>query len=181
MFSHSQQLSQFWYNEKTKEHLASVCRQCKIASGNSINFRVALLSCPSLYESIKAANADGTVHIFEYDKRFAAYGSDFVHYDYNKGSSADYMQEFSNSFDLVIADPPFLSEECIEKIGNIIKNIAKSNGRIVLCSGMVVADWATKYIHLKKCEFEPQHERNLGNEFVSYANFELDEFIKNVS
>lgn len=91
------------------------------------------------------------------------------------------MQKFHNSFDLVIADPPFLSEECIEKIGKIIQNVTKPNGRIILCSGQVVADWAFKYINLKRCAFEPQHERNLGNEFASYASFELDEFIKNVS
>lgn len=174
----AQQLSQFWYNAETKRMLAAVCRQCQPAKGRN-HLRVALLSCPSLYDSVRAANAaPGIVHIFEYDNRFAAYGSDFVHYDYNLAGQPEYLGHFDGYFDLVIADPPFLSAECIEKISTIIRRLVEpETGRIILCSGEVVADWADKFMNLRRCAFRPEHERNLGNEFTSYANFDLDELI----
>lgn len=40
----------------------------------------------------------------------------------------------ANSYDLVIADPPFLSEECLTKTAVTIKYLAKQ--KIILCTGM---------------------------------------------
>lgn len=39
----------------------------------------------------------------------------------------------SNFYDLVIADPPFLSDECLTKTALTIKFLAKKD--IVLCTG----------------------------------------------
>lgn len=114
------------------------------------------------------------VKIFEFDKRFSAYGDDFVFYDFNNAEETGYLQEFTESFNLIIADPPFLSEECITKISKIINNLQKLTTKVVFCSGAVAEPWLTKCLQLKKCNFKPTHERNLGNEFVSYANFDLD-------
>lgn len=43
--------------------------------------------------------------LFEYDKRFASLG-DFVYYDYNEPQ--EILEEYHHSFDVVIADPPYL-------------------------------------------------------------------------
>lgn len=88
------------------------------------------------------------------------------------------MQDLWQHFDLIIADPPFLSEECITKVTKIIKNLLKPEAKIIFCSGEVVESWLTANLNIKKCNFRPEHERNLGNEFVSYANFNLDNFVK---
>lgn len=169
-------MSQFWYNDKTKRTLAELTTRCKQTDGSQL--RVALLSSPSLYDYVRAANADGIVHLFEYDQRFSAYGSDFVQYDYNLANEPDYLSQFAGYFDLIIADPPFLSEECIEKISLIIKLLTKpTTGKILLCSGDVVEKWAQQFMQLQRCRFQPEHERNLGNAFASYANFDLDVLI----
>lgn len=42
----------------------------------------------------------------------------------------------SSGFDLVIADPPFLSEECLTKTTETIKFLSKKN--IVLCTGNIL-------------------------------------------
>lgn len=115
-----------------------------------------------------------SVTLFEFDQRFASIGEDFKHFDYNRATEDGYLEEFRESFDLIIADPPFLSEECIEKMGTVVRRIAKPDCRTVLCSGRAVQEWAKKFLGLDICKFEPQHERNLGNEFASYANFDLD-------
>lgn len=72
------------------------------------------------------------VVLFEYDKRFAVYGSDFTFYDYN--SPMDIPKQFQKSFDIVVADPPFLSEECLDKTSQTIKFLAKD--KIILCTGI---------------------------------------------
>uniref|UniRef100_A0A1B0CSN1 Uncharacterized protein n=1 Tax=Lutzomyia longipalpis TaxID=7200 RepID=A0A1B0CSN1_LUTLO len=69
--------------------------------------------------------------------------------------------------------------ECIARTSEILRHVAKSSGKIILCSGTVVTQWAEKYLQLKPCNFQPKHKRNLGNEFASFANFNLDTFIRN--
>lgn len=90
------------------------------------------------------------------------------------------MDYFASQFDLIIIDPPFLSEECLSKTATIAKKLSKPSAKLILCSGKTVQEWADRYFGLKLCEFKPQHERNLGNEFVSYANFDLDGYISRV-
>ncbi len=166
-----QQLSQFWYNDKTKQILSGVCKKLVCSGGD---LKIALLSCPSLYDHIRKVNADNIVRLFEFDKRFSCYGQDFVFYDYK---DVTIYPEYQQYFDIVLMDPPFLSEECIEKLADIVKRISKPTSKIILCSGEVVEDWAHKYLGLRKCRFQPEHERNLGNIFASYANFQLDDLI----
>ncbi|XP_062545883.1 protein-lysine N-methyltransferase CG9154 isoform X2 [Armigeres subalbatus] len=173
-FEENWQLSQFWYNEETKVNLTRIVSHFK-AMFETDEFRVALLSSPSLYHHVK--KVVNNVTLFEFDQRFASIGQDFKHFDYNRATERDYLEEFRESFDLIIADPPFLSEECIEKMGSIVHKLAKPNCRIVLCSGYAVREWAKKFLHLDICKFEPQHERNLGNEFASYANFDIDSLL----
>ncbi|XP_049531925.1 protein-lysine N-methyltransferase CG9154 [Anopheles darlingi] len=176
-FEENWQLSQFWYNESTKQAIASVVQSLQKSSAVPENtFRVALLSAPSVYKIVSEINANAM--LFEFDERFSCHGHHFHQYDYNRADEMNYLDEFRESFDLIIADPPFLSEECIEKMGIMMKKIAKPNCKLLLCSGAVVHDWAKKYIGVTMCEFQPEHERNLGNEFRSYANFDLDSIIK---
>ncbi|XP_050318772.1 protein-lysine N-methyltransferase CG9154 [Bactrocera neohumeralis] len=178
MFEEDWQLSQFWYSESTKQALGKLVSKLLGEQENETNvnnYRIALLSCPSLYTTVKQVH--NNVRIFEFDKRFSAYGDDFVFYDFNNAEEIGYLQEYKESFDLIIADPPFLSEECITKMSKIISNLQKPTTKVVFCSGAVVEPWLTNCLQLKKCSFEPTHERNLGNEFVSYANFQLDNYL----
>lgn len=115
--------------------------------------------------------------IFEYDERFAAFGDDFIQYDYSNAVEDDYLDEYSEYFDLIIADPPFLSEECIEKVSNLIKRFSKPNSKVIFCSGEVVQIYVEKFLNLKRNTYEPKHHRNLGNVFASFSNFNLDEYI----
>ncbi|TMW44226.1 hypothetical protein DOY81_010698 [Sarcophaga bullata] len=175
-FEEDWQLSQFWYSSATKQTLGSVVSKLLKDKTDKSSFSIALLSCPSLYSTIKEIHEN--VKIFEFDKRFSAYGDDFVFYDFNEADNENYLQDLWQQFDLIIADPPFLSEECITKVSKIIKNLLKPEAKIIFCSGEVVEPWLTANLTINKCNFRPEHERNLGNEFVSYANFNLDDFVK---
>jgi 16S rRNA G966 N2-methylase RsmD len=76
------------------------------------------------------------VTLFEFDKRFAVYGKDFILYDYN--TPLDIPCHFARNFDVVVVDPPFLSEECLNKTAVTVKFLAKH--KIILCTGLYFCD-----------------------------------------
>ena len=90
--------------------------------------------------------------LLEYDKRFATVAEkDFVYNDYNSpmtfgqivaGESEACLRD---SFDVVIADPPFLSEECLTKTSVTVKYLAKKEAKLLVCTGTFVMgdiEWA---------------------------------------
>ncbi|KAM3933054.1 EEF1A lysine methyltransferase 1 [Leptodactylus fuscus] len=160
------QLSQFWYSDETALSLA---KEAIEASGK--NGRIACVSAPSVYQKLKGLVGDDvTVYLLEYDKRFSVYRDEFVFYDYNNPVDLpERLQE--HSFDMVLADPPYLSEECLQKTAKTIQYLTK--GKILLCTGAVMEDLATQILGLKMCKFIPKHNRSLANEFRCFANYEI--------
>ena len=162
-------MSQFWYDSETSKYLAN-----QIIQNINKDGKVACISCPTLYfqlhqmkmEDNNLANVD--LKLFEFDSRFSIL-QDFLFYDYRTPLLA--CKNFKKaSFDLVVADPPFLSQECLEKISQTILFLAKD--KIILNTGLVVENIVTKYLCLKKCShFTPRHQSNLGNKFACFTNF----------
>lgn len=74
-----------------------------------------------------------TVDLFEFDKRFDAFGSCFFFYDYKDPENV--APECVGRYNVVMVDPPFLSEECLEKVSITVKKILAPGGKIILCSG----------------------------------------------
>uniref|UniRef100_A0A3Q2GZW7 EEF1A lysine methyltransferase 1 n=1 Tax=Equus caballus TaxID=9796 RepID=A0A3Q2GZW7_HORSE len=131
---------------------------------------IACVSAPSVYQKLRELHReDFSVYIFEYDKRFAIYGEEFIFYDYN--NPLDLPEKIAaHSFDIVIADPPYLSEECLRKTSETIKYLTQ--GKILLCTGAVMQEEAAKLLGVKMCKFIPEHTRTLANEFRCYVNYD---------
>ncbi|CAG9818493.1 unnamed protein product [Phaedon cochleariae] len=168
IFEEDWQLSQFWYDDHTIEVLIDVA--IKVVGFNG---KIALVSCPTLYRPLREKSTNCEITLFEYDRRFAAYGEDFIFYDYK--SPLGIQRDKADYYDLVIADPPFLSEECLTKTAVTVRYLTKN--KIILCTGAVMADLANRLLDLKKCSFEPKHKNNLGNAFCCYSNFDMDSFL----
>lgn len=95
--------------------------------------RIACVSTPSVYQKLRELHReDVAVYIFEYDRRFAIYGEEFIFYDYNNPLNFP-VNIVPHSFDIVIADPPYLSEECLRKTSETIKYLTQD--KILLCTG----------------------------------------------
>lgn len=161
------QLSQFWYNEQTAVALANEVLRA------SHNRRIACISCPTLFaklvEIAQSKQVDCDVYLLEFDRRFEVYGSSFVYYDYN--SPLNLPQPLTaHSFGIVVADPPFLSEECLCKVAQTITFLAQD--KVILCTGAVMEELALKLLNVRPCGFTPRHNRNLANEFLCYTNYE---------
>ncbi|XP_075275086.1 EEF1A lysine methyltransferase 1 isoform X2 [Opisthocomus hoazin] len=158
------QLSQFWYSDETASCLAN---EAVVAAGEG--GRIACVSAPSVYQKLKEQDRkDFSVYILEYDRRFAVYGEEFIFYDYNHPLNLP-ENLLPHSFDIVIADPPYLSEECLQKTAETIKYLTK--GKILLCTGAIMEEQAAQHLGVKICKFIPKHSRNLANEFRCYVNY----------
>ncbi|XP_061580332.1 EEF1A lysine methyltransferase 1 [Cololabis saira] len=160
-------MSQFWYSEETAVQLAEeVIREA--GEGG----RIACVSSPSVYQKLKQGAVHGSDQVLavvlEYDRRFSAYGDDFIFYDYNEPLSLPSCVE-PQSFDVVLADPPYLSEECLRKVAETIKYLSKD--KVLLCTGAVMENLARDLLDLNMCSFLPKHNRNLSNEFRCFVNY----------
>ncbi|XP_044298421.1 EEF1A lysine methyltransferase 1 isoform X2 [Varanus komodoensis] len=159
------QLSQFWYDTETALRLAN---EAVRAAGR--NGKIACVSAPSIYQKLKELNyKDFSACVLEYDQRFSVHGTDYVFYDYKNPLNLP-ANLAAHSFDIVLADPPYLSEECLRKTAETIKYLTK--GKILLCTGSVMEEYAAKFLGVKMCKFIPKHTRNLANEFRCYTNYD---------
>jgi hypothetical protein len=97
-------------------------------------YRIACISCPTLYRQLKSSMPHNCSAVcLEYDTRFRIFGKDFVPYDYNQ--PLDLPPEFEGAFDIVVADPPFLSEECLRKTALTVRYLMKKN--VIVCTGVL--------------------------------------------
>lgn len=157
------QLSQFWYTDETAQRLAE-----EVLSLAGKEGRIACISAPTAYKKITEIKPDTcNVKCLEFDKRFQIYGDDFQFYDYKE--PLNLPLDWKESFDIVIADPPFLSEECLCKTAVTAKFLTK--GKIILCTGAVMEELAVKLLDARPCSYLPQHKNQLQNDFRCFTNY----------
>ncbi|KAG0216408.1 EEF1A lysine methyltransferase 1 [Mortierella sp. GBA30] len=171
-FREDWQLSQFWYDDATSESLAR-----EILDNTDGNSLMCCISSPTAYVKLMSLNPPNKNNhfLFEFDTRFDVYGRQFVHYDYSKPLEFRLAQELKGTVDLIVVDPPFLSEECLTKTLETVKFLLKDGGKIVLCTGLVMAPIASKE-GLQLTTFLPGHQNGLSNDFRCYVNYKSDRF-----
>ncbi|XP_054797862.1 uncharacterized protein LOC129302945 isoform X2 [Prosopis cineraria] len=168
LVSEDWRLSQFWYSAETATTLAEeVITLCH----GSDDSRVACIACPTLYAYLKKMHPNISLQLLEYDKRFERYGSDYTYYDYNKPE--ELPSGLKSVFKVVVADPPYLSKECLEKVAQTI-SFLKQRGEsyMLLLTGEVQKERAAEVLGLHPCGFRPHHTSKLGNEFRLFTNYD---------
>ncbi|KAK3811251.1 MAG: putative N6-adenine methyltransferase-domain-containing protein [Benniella sp.] len=172
IFREDWQLSQFWYDEATSEKLAR-----EILNNSDANSIVCCISSPTAYVklmSMDPPNSDN-LFLFEFDTRFDVYGRQFIHYDYSKPLEFRLADELKGSVDMIVVDPPFLSEECLTKTLQTVRHLLKKDGKVVLCTGLVMSKIA-KEDGLELTTFHPGHQNGLSNDFRCYVNYQSNQF-----
>jgi len=168
-FEEDWQLSQFWYDERTCRVLAAEALRLAGPSG-----RVACLSSPTLYRHLRKVRPPGLqLTLLEYDQRFSVFGDEFVLYDYR--APLEVPAELRGQCDLVVADPPFLSEECLTKTALTVRLLSKQH--VLLCTGAQMGELAGRLLGVRECQFRPRHSNNLANEFRCFASYDLDSHV----
>ncbi|KAK6126540.1 hypothetical protein DH2020_039708 [Rehmannia glutinosa] len=161
-------LSQFWYDRQTAETIAAeVATLCDTLSSP----RVSCIACPTLYAYLKKIAPGVPAQLLEFDKRFEQYGTEFTFYDYNQPE--DLPSALKHSFSVVVADPPYLSKECLEKVAETIRFLSRpGESYLLLLTGEVQKDLAAELLGLRPCGFRPQHSSKLGNEFRLFTSYD---------
>ncbi|KAG2683212.1 hypothetical protein I3760_10G021900 [Carya illinoinensis] len=160
-------MSQFWYDRETAETVAlEVLTLCEASDSP-----VACIACPTLYAYLKKFDHKISVQLLEYDKRFEQYGNDFIFYDYNQPE--ELPLELKHAYGIVVADPPYLSMECLEKVTRTISFLSRpAEPHLLLLTGEVQKDRASELLGLHSCGFRPRHTSKLGNEFRLFTNYD---------
>ncbi|WVZ60560.1 hypothetical protein U9M48_010566 [Paspalum notatum var. saurae] len=165
-------LSQFWYDERTARALSEeVVRLVSPSGSGSAAGAVACIACPTLYAYLKKADPGVPAQLLEYDERFGQYGGDFTFYDYNRPE--ELPPSMKHAYRVVVADPPYLSQECLEKVAETVSFLAQPEGSfLLLLTGEVQKDRALELLNVRPCGFKPQHSNKLGNEFRLFTNYD---------
>lgn len=163
-------LSQFWYDRETAEKVAEEIINLRAFSSSP----VACVACPTIYAYLKKIAPDIPVQLLEYDRRFEKYGSDYIYYDYNLPELLPL--ELRHAYKIIVADPPYLSKECLEKVTSTISYLAQGEEHyLLLLTGDVQEENAAKLLKVHPCGFRPQHSNKLGNEFRLFTNYDPGE------
>ncbi|CAG0922630.1 unnamed protein product [Notodromas monacha] len=117
-FEEDWQLNQFWYSDKTAAFiLAKAVVQLSSDSG-----KIACLSCPTLFRELVSLMCHSNA-VFAFPN--------FHFYDYRDLLALPSV--FGASFDIVVADPLLLSDECLTRVAEAISYIAKKGAKVLLC------------------------------------------------
>lgn len=175
-FTEDWNASQFWYDDKTATTLAR-----QLLDGADETTRIAVVSAPSVYVALRNLLRDTdpsqrpVVKILEFDERFGVFKRDFVMYDFQQPLKLD--TSLKGSFDRILCDPPFLSEDCQTKASLTVRWLAREwpGVKYILCTGErmeVLTHKLYSKIGVRTTTFLPRHSKGLSNEFRCYSNFE---------
>ncbi|KAF2176388.1 hypothetical protein K469DRAFT_723235 [Zopfia rhizophila CBS 207.26] len=185
-FTEDWNASQFWYNDETATTLAQ-----NLLEDATDDTRIAVVSAPSVFIQLKNIFSSGDfpcrpkVTLLEFDERFAVF-KEFVQYDFEQ--PVRLPSELKCSFDRIICDPPFLSQDCQTKAALTVRWLAKSwapmdssnkpeSFHLIVCTGERMETLIEKLYAkagMRTTTFEPKHAKGLSNEFRCYSNFECD-------
>ncbi|KAJ3082655.1 EEF1A lysine methyltransferase 1 [Quaeritorhiza haematococci] len=128
------------------------------------------------------------ITLLEYDKRFDVFGRSYVFFDYSDPpetlNELNGTRPLKHQFDVVVADPPFLSEECLTKTAKTVRWLLKKGGdgttadgqengagRIIFCTGAVMRPLVRRELGARLTAFQPRHKGRLSNEFACYTSY----------
>eukprot|EP01061_Rhynchopus_euleeides_P034226 TRINITY_DN5796_c3_g1_i1.p1 TRINITY_DN5796_c3_g1~~TRINITY_DN5796_c3_g1_i1.p1 ORF type:complete len:413 (+),score=204.19 TRINITY_DN5796_c3_g1_i1:56-1240(+) len=110
-------LNQYWFGPNTIDAFVNEIEAQSVQGA-------AFLSSPSLYFSLRDEALKAKSKVFEFDKQWES-DPGFVFYDYNKPDQVSIA--LFGQFDMVVIDPPFITEECWRSY--------TETARLLLCPG----------------------------------------------
>lgn len=178
-FGESWQLSQFWYSAKFVHQLSQLIfnfispsssipterSAVKAAFGNA---RVGFLCCPTAWVGFvhEFPSLKNNAFVFEVDKRFHALSkTSFVYYNLHEPETIP--KELLGTFDVLVADPPFLNADTQGKVAKTALLLAKPAAKMLLCTGESIAEEARRMYGepwLEKLDLVVEHH-GLANAF----------------
>jgi EEF1A lysine methyltransferase 1 len=122
-------LNQYWYSAATVKGLADEIRAQRdrilATEGGDKPFRVAFLSTPSIYFAFSTEERKGWA-LLDYDDHFKT-DAGWAFYDFNKPEET-ITDALRGGFDMVVIDPPFITEQVWTLYAQASKLLFKETG-----------------------------------------------------
>ena len=180
-FTEDWNASQFWYTDDTAIKLAR-----ELLREVTADSYIAVVSAPSVFLQLKNLSTElepskrPQMTLLEFDDRFGVF-KEFVKYDFEQPTKLPI--ELKGNFDIIICDPPFLSEDCQTKAALTARWLSKNSNdlaspvKMVVCTGERMESLIHKLYAkagVRTTDFDVVHAKGLSNEFRCYSNFECD-------
>ncbi|AQL06276.1 nucleic acid binding [Zea mays] len=136
---------------------SQACDGFLLPNSGSAAGAVACIACPTLYAYLKKTDPGVPAQLLEYDERFGQYGCDFTFYDYNRPE--ELPAAMKHAYRVIVADPPYLSKECLEKVAKTVSFLARPEGSFLL---LLTGDASPSDAQPVKKESESQAWLGLG-------------------
>ena len=163
-------MNQYWYSATTIQNVVDEIEKLP-------NVRAAFLSTPSLYFSLSKKVRE-QCFVFDFDKKWSK-DRGFVFYDFNKPSEVS--PELKGTFNLIVIDPPFITEDVWSKYAITAKLLLKpgnSGQQNLICTTVQEnAPMMHRLLGVQPCSYRPSIP-NLVYQYCLYTNFESEVFSK---
>lgn len=154
-------LNQYWYSKAT---IHTFVEEACASAG-----KAALVSTPSIYFSLPE-DVRQRSKVLDYDRQWAG-DPGFVFYDFNEPEAV--LDEFRNSFDFVLVDPPFITLEVWTKYAITTRLLLRPGGRVLCTTIAENADMMKDLLDLQPVRFRPSIP-NLVYQYCVYTNYTSD-------
>jgi len=130
----------------------------------------AFLSTPSIFFSLKDKDVKAKSKVFDFDEEFGKKDpASFVKFDFNKVELLP--DELRGTFDMVVIDPPYITEEVWAKYAEASRFLLKEGGLILGSTIDENADFLKELLNVRRTVFRPSIP-NLVYQYSFYVNYE---------
>ena len=155
--------NQYWYSEKTIEFLL-----------NQVNKygkeKIGLIATPSIFFSLSKEMQEKS-YLFDIDDKLISKHKNGVKYDFNDGDYETKFPQLKNSFDFLVIDPPFISEDAWTKFANFAKYLANDKCKILASSIAENDEKLKRLLNLDIKAFKPSIP-HLVYQYNIFANYD---------
>ena len=161
--------NQYWYSEKTIQFILNQIEKYE-------SKRIGLISTPSIFFSLPKETQDKSF-LFDIDDTLISKHKNGRKYDFNWTNYDEKFSDFKNTFDYIVIDPPFITEEAWSKFASFAKYLANDKCKILVSSISENDEKLKRLLNLDIKNFKPSIP-HLVYQYNFFANYDDEELNK---
>ena len=146
--------NQYWFSEKTIEFIAT----------------------PSIFFSL-SKEMQNKSYLFDIDEKLTKKHKNGKRYDFNESDYEVKFPDLKNSFDYLVIDPPFITQDSWTKFSNFALYLKNDNCKIIACSIAENKENLKNLLDLDMKVFQPSIP-HLVYQYNIFANYDDEELNK---
>eukprot|EP00455_Lapot_gusevi_P032951 TRINITY_DN3597_c0_g1_i4.p1 TRINITY_DN3597_c0_g1~~TRINITY_DN3597_c0_g1_i4.p1 ORF type:complete len:186 (-),score=16.88 TRINITY_DN3597_c0_g1_i4:7-564(-) len=159
-----EEFNQYWYSAKTIDVLVSEVEE------NAT--RAAFLSTPSVFFSLKNQVIKSQSTLFDIDPAFGPRApGQWIGFDFRDSNTIP--AELHHTFDYIVIDPPFITEEVWRLYAHSARLLAAENAKFLITTIAENANLMRELLDVAPCPFQPSIP-HLVYQYNLYTNYQSD-------